>query len=168
MAIMSDTDTETQVWNQPSYTTTSSALPTFLSPAELLWNDVKLFFRIWKTIPGIVLPLRPCPSGRLDELSFTVGNLMDITFHGVLVILQLGFLASLPFCFFLPLSTFLFYFVGFLVFNYIVCIPINGRRGTLYEATPKPCIPVAGRGEKWIFINGVAVGYICQGIYLDY
>jgi hypothetical protein len=158
MATMSDSENETRVWDQPSYTTTSSSLPSFLSPLDLLWNDVKLFFEIWKTIPGIILPLRPCPSGRLDELSFTMGNLMDITFHGVLIVLQLGFLVSLPLCFLLPLGTFLFYFVSFLVFNYIICIPINRRRGTLYQATPMPGVPVAGKGEKWIFINGVSVG----------
>jgi len=148
------------VLDQPSFTTTSDALPNFLSPLGLLWNDAKLFFKIWTTIPGIILPLSPCLSGKLDELSLTAENLRDITFHGVLIVFQLIFLASLPLCFVLPLTTFLFYFIGFLVLNYILCIPINGQAGIIFQASPKPGIPVAGEGEKWIFINGVSVGYV--------
>ncbi|KFY88826.1 hypothetical protein V500_06092 [Pseudogymnoascus sp. VKM F-4518 (FW-2643)] len=149
----------TEVLHQPSFTTTSDALPSFVSPLGLLWNDATLFFKIWTTIPGIILPLRPCLGGEVDELSFTAGNLSCITVHGVLIVLQFIFLASLPLCFMLPLSMFLFYFIGFLIVNYILFIPINGQRGIVFEASPERGISVLGKGEKWIFINGVAAGH---------
>lgn len=151
----------TEVLDQPSFTTTSDALPSFVSPLGLLWNDAKLFIKIWTTIPGIVLPLHPSLSGELDELSWTAGNMRDLIFHAVLIVLQLIFLASMPLCFVLPvpLSTFSFYFICFLVLNYAICIPINGQTGIIFQASPKPGIPIAGRGEKWIFINGISVGY---------
>lgn len=152
----------TEVLYQPSFTTTSDALPSFVSPLGLLWNDAKLFFKIYTTIPGVVLPLRPCLSGKLDELSWTAGNLRDITFHVVFIVLQLIFLVSIPLCFIspVPLGIFSLYVIGFLVLNYVICIPINGQAGIIFRASPKSGIPVTGNGEKWIFINGISVGYI--------
>ncbi|KAI1939977.1 hypothetical protein LOZ66_002412 [Ophidiomyces ophidiicola] len=144
--------------DQPNLTTSSDALPSFISPAGLLWHDFKLFFRIWKTIPGIVLPLYPTLSGDLDELSWTFGNLADVLFHVVLIVSQLGFLLSLPLSLFLPFNTFLIFFIGFLCLNYIICMPFNGKPGAIYRAFPGSGIQAIGKGEKWIFINGVSVG----------
>lgn len=66
----------------------------------------------------------------------------------------------------LPLSMFLFYFIGFLIVNYILFIPINGQRGIVFEASPQRGISVLGKGEKWIFINGVAAGYVHLDLYV--
>ncbi|KMU81343.1 hypothetical protein CISG_08988 [Coccidioides immitis RMSCC 3703] len=138
-------------------TRSSDSLPSFVSPVGLLWNDLKLFFKIWKTIPGIILPLHPARSGELDELSLTLGNIGDLIFHAILIVCQLGFLLLIPLSIFLPFNIFLTFFIGFLVVNYFVCLPFNGKEGAIYRARPKNGIPIAGRGEKWIFINGVSV-----------
>lgn len=129
--------TSTEILHQPSFTTTSNALPSFVSPLGLLWNDATVFLKIWTTIPGIILPLRPCLSGELDELSFTPENISIITVHGVMIVLQFIFLASLPLFFWLPLIIFLFYFIGFLVVNYILFILINVQAGIVMEASPQ-------------------------------
>ncbi|RDW83401.1 hypothetical protein BP5796_04892 [Coleophoma crateriformis] len=148
----------TIVSEQANMTTTSLSLPNFVSPTQLLISDLKLVWKLRWYIPSIILPLTPDLSGPLDELAPTWANRADLAFHAVLVIAQLGFLASIPLCLVLPLGTFLLYFVGFVVANYLICIPFNGFLQTEYMAAPKTPIPGVGENEKWIFINGVSVG----------
>ncbi|RDW71098.1 hypothetical protein BP6252_07661 [Coleophoma cylindrospora] len=148
----------TFVSEQANMTTTSLSLPTYVSPTRLLIRDLKLVWKLRWDLPKIILPLTPNLSGPLDELAPTWANRTELVFHTVLVVAQLGFLASIPLCLVLPLVTFLLYFVGFVVANYLICIYFNGSCQTEYMAAPKTPIPGVGKNEKWIFINGVSVG----------
>ncbi|KAK2028119.1 hypothetical protein LX32DRAFT_619481 [Colletotrichum zoysiae] len=103
---------------------------------------------------GFVDPMYP--SGEMDELYPSVGNLVCLTAHAVLVGTQLAFLISLPLLAFFPFHVFLPYFIGFVVINHIACIPLNaGCKGGVLKS----------RGEEkqrddelWLFLNGVSVG----------
>lgn len=141
------------------YTTTSEALPYALSPLDLLLQDLLILLKNIPYIPGIVWPFIPVSHNPLNELSLTWQNAGDIIFHTFLIFTQLGFIASIPLCLFLPMNTFLFYFIGFLVANFIFCLKFNGSRTTVFSARPNWSNAVGEGTEKWIFINGVAVGH---------
>src|SRR4051794_18492473 len=46
----------------------TNALPYTSSPSGLVWSDVKLFFGVLSYFWGIVAPMYPFGSGKLDEL----------------------------------------------------------------------------------------------------
>ncbi|KAH6871683.1 hypothetical protein B0T10DRAFT_383493, partial [Thelonectria olida] len=114
-------------------------------------------------IPFIFLPLYPWPSGSMDELCPTAANLIDIAFHCVLFVVQLGFLISLPFLLYLPVSLYLLFIATVLGLNVLVCryfnkgIPEDGLKSTEDEYsrqwTPHD-------DEYWIFLNGICVGSV--------
>ncbi|EFQ33678.1 uncharacterized protein GLRG_08607 [Colletotrichum graminicola M1.001] len=96
------------------------------------------------------------PSGEMDELYPSVGNLICLAAHTVLIGTQLAFLVSLPLLAFFPFHVFLPYFIGFIFVNYIACIPLNaGCNGgvLLSRVTQK-----GPDDEQWLFLNGVSVG----------
>ncbi|KAM5363053.1 hypothetical protein ACJZ2D_012238 [Fusarium nematophilum] len=131
------------------------------SPWHLFTNDIKLFFRNILYLPCIFLPLFPYPTGPLDELYPTLANLRDLALHYVLFVIQLGFLISLPFIAYLPLSLFILYVGVVLGLNVLVCrllnggIPEDGLKSTEdhFSRTWEP-----HDDEYWIFLNGICVG----------
>jgi hypothetical protein len=127
------------------------------SPLELVWIDILLFFRLFWALPNIVVPLWPTPSGALDELSFTAKNLLDIGIHVLLICMQLIFLVSLPFCIVVPLGWVALYVAGFLLMNAAICRVLNGSKPSLTSKTNLEHFPKHD-DERWIFLNGVAVG----------
>ena len=146
----------------------SKPLPYTANPLLLILNDLMLFIQITFTwpitagLPSIVLPLFPLRSGSLDELGFSASNLWTLLLHVLLIFTQSGFIISLiPLALFgLPLFYFL-YVVGVVAGNQWFTALLNGRRRKgLFQSHPD-CV----RGnwpryenEKWVFINGVAVG----------
>ncbi|OAL38357.1 hypothetical protein AYO20_02416 [Fonsecaea nubica] len=145
----------------------SKPIPYTANPLLLMINDLMLFAEITFTwpitagLPSIVLPLFPTRSGSLDELAFTGANLWAAVLHFILIVAQTIFLGSLlPLAFIGLPSFYLLYIVGFVVGNQWFTVLLNGpRRRGLFESNPE-CV----RGkplhehEKWVFINGVAVG----------
>ncbi|EXJ58207.1 hypothetical protein A1O7_05632 [Cladophialophora yegresii CBS 114405] len=147
---------------------TSKPLPYTANPLLLMFNDLVLFVQITFTWPitaglmSIVLPLLSTKSGPLDELALTGPNLWALFQHLILIIVQILFLLSL-----IPLALFglpvfyVLYITGCVVGNQWISGLLNGpRREELFQSHPD-C--VAGdwpkhEGEKWVFINGVAVG----------
>jgi len=110
------------------------------------------------------MPLSPTDSGDLDELSWTAANLWCVFVHAVLVGLQGSFLLSLPFLAMLPFWAVLTIFGLFIPLNNALCASINGE-GVEFWSDPAyaPARPEHAH-ERWIFINGVAVG--CVLVYL--
>jgi hypothetical protein len=108
-------------------------------------------------VPGIFLPLRPLRSSALDELRLTPKNRTILLTHGILIIGQLGFIISLPFCIMLPIMSFIVYFMGVMLVNFAICSYLNGwnRLLTSRETVIPPSAP---KDEYWVFINGVAAG----------
>jgi hypothetical protein len=147
---------------------TSKPLPYTANPLLLMLNDLELFLQItftWPITAGLlstVIPLLPARSGALDELAFTGPNLWAIFQHLFLIIGQTAFLLSLiPLALFgLPVFYFL-YITGFVLGNQWVTGLLNGpRQQGLFQSHPD-CVKgnwPKHDNEKWVFINGVAVG----------
>jgi hypothetical protein len=129
-------------------------------PWKLVAYDIKYFFTFSWALPWIVWPVRPADGGHFDELSFTADNIWCISVHVVLFILQLLFLILLPVAFLLPVYLFITALAIFFLVNSLLCCCLNGNT-TTYASDPKyaPALP-EHQHEQWIFLNGVAVGYV--------
>ncbi|KIX02811.1 uncharacterized protein Z518_08754 [Rhinocladiella mackenziei CBS 650.93] len=148
-------------------TPSTKPLPYTANPILLIINDLWLFGQITFTwpitagLPSIIWPPTPTRSGSLDELAFTAANAWAIALHAFLGLAQFVFLVSLVPLAFTPLSVLYFsYIVAFVLGNQWFTILLNGwRKHGLLESNPK-CIEgkAVHEHEKWVFINGVAVG----------
>lgn len=136
-------------------------------PWEILNFDILLFFRWSPYLINIILPLWPCLSHDLDELYPSLENIYDIFLHGILFVSQSFFLISLLFLATVPFVFYISYIGLFIGLNTAVCkllngsIPEDGLRSTDDDYSK------AWRGhddESWIFLNGVAVGYVSVGV----
>lgn len=127
-------------------------------PLKLMAYDVYYFFKFIWALPYVLIPLSPSDSGDLDELSITRGNLFCIGLHAVLVVLQLGFIVTLPTLVLFPVWTAALAIGLFMLVNNWLCTLLNGNE-VEYHSDPKyaPALPEHAH-EQWIFINGVAVG----------
>ncbi|PSR97763.1 hypothetical protein BD289DRAFT_340638, partial [Coniella lustricola] len=139
------------------------------SPWRLLaWDTYTFFYYIW-ALPHILLPIRPTDSGHLSELAPTPGNLFCILIHAILVVLQAAFILLLPpIAFFIPLWTTLLAVGAFMVLNKGLSALLNGN-GVIFHSEPQYASAATHRTahhedinvyehERWIFLNGVAVG----------
>jgi hypothetical protein len=139
-------------------TEASVPLPYTGSPFQLLWSDILLFFHRIQFLPGILLPLKPWPSGALDELYPSRENIKALALHTFLFVYQAVFLLSLPYFLMVPLALFALYVAVVLLLNGAVCEILNGTERFLYSRVevddPRP----EHGSEHWIFLNGVAVG----------
>ncbi|KIW47970.1 uncharacterized protein PV06_00616 [Exophiala oligosperma] len=143
----------------------STPVPYTANPLYLLLSDLWLFVKITITwppsagLPSIILPW--CPTKYLDELALTPANIGAIFLHSLLILGQVVFLVSLvPLAFGLIPSLYFLYIIAFVLGNQLVCVLLNGRRQhTLISSNPK-CVDgwPTHPSEKWVFINGVAVG----------
>ena len=146
---------------------------------KLLLTDVLLFIHLSITwpltagLPSIVLPFHPCGSGPLDELYLSWDNFKADIAHTFLFIAQVLFLGSLV-CFLfmgLPAALYLGYIAAFIVGNMYFCQWfLNGPPNQKFfageefvknaedDGTEWVSKDSAHEGEKWVFINGVAVG----------
>ena len=146
---------------------TSRPLPYTANPLLLMANDLILFLQITITwpitvgLPSIISPMWPAKAGSLDELSFSGPNIWRIFQHLILFFFQVGFIFSLiPFALVgLPLF-YILYVVGFIVGNRWISGLINGPRRTELAHSHPDCVQDWPKhdNEKWVFINGVAVG----------
>jgi hypothetical protein len=127
-------------------------------PWRLMAKDIYYFFVYSWALPWVGLPLRPTDSGNLDELYPSLQNLWCMLVHFVLLVLQLGFLLSLPFLFIFPLWADATYVAGFLILNRMLCGLLNGKDIT-YTSDEKYAKKLPEHDhEQWVFLNGVAVG----------
>ena len=152
----------------------SQPVPYTASPIWLAVQDLWLFLRItfvWpvtNSLPSIVLPFSPLRSGPLDELYLSPRNLWALFLHAVLIITQSTFLLLLlpSLLFGLPVPALawtpscILTITGVVVGNYYFCILLNGTKRR-YESIIDPEWQESWQkhdDEKWVFINGVAVG----------
>ncbi|KAK8120489.1 hypothetical protein PG999_004609 [Apiospora kogelbergensis] len=75
------------------------------TPFTLLLWDIYYFFYFSWALPWVVWPLRPCHGGHFDEMAVTASNMWCLFIHGILVVLQLGFILTLPLLVILPVWT---------------------------------------------------------------
>ncbi|KAH8645673.1 hypothetical protein BX600DRAFT_484941 [Xylariales sp. PMI_506] len=127
-------------------------------PLKLLLWDIRTFFTYLVYLPWIVWPLRPCEGEHFNELAFTRANVFCLFIHGILIVLQLGFLASLPVLFLLPVWVDSIGLAVFFSVNWLLCRTLNGK-DLVFNSDPEfaPALEEHAH-EKWVFLNGVAVG----------
>ena len=149
-------------------TQSSQPIPYTANPLLLIMNDLMLYVQITFTWPitagllSIVLPLSPMRSGTLDEMAPTVANLWTIFLHLILIVAQTFFTLSLvPLAFVgLPLL-YLLYIGSFIKGNQWFSALVNGPRLRGLHESHSDCVKghwPKYEHEKWVFINGVAVG----------
>ncbi|TDZ41196.1 hypothetical protein CTRI78_v009868 [Colletotrichum trifolii] len=107
-------------------------------------------------------------SGEMDELYPSIGNLICLAAHTVLIFTQTFFLVSLPFLAMFPATIVVPYILGFVALNYMVCFPLNAgaSKGVLRsqeksweEAREWDCVRAPNQyDEEWLYLNGVSVG----------
>ena len=136
----------------------TAPLPYTSHPLSLVRIDVLLFIRYILFLPNIVAPFRPWPSGELDELCPTRENLIAMGLHLFLIILQVVFILSLGLCFLLPVGLVVAYIVAFMFVNAAICRLLNGSSKKLHVSKTDLSMFPSHDDEKWIFLNGVAVG----------
>ncbi|EXJ91264.1 hypothetical protein A1O1_04374 [Capronia coronata CBS 617.96] len=136
------------------------------NPLLLILNDLWLFAQITITwpltagLPSIVLPISPAQSKGLDELALTWPNLWSDLIHSILVVAQTLFLISLfPLSYILLPVLYFLYIVAFVLGNQWFTVLLNGRRRIRFQSHPR-CVEGQReyKHERWVFINGVAVG----------
>ena len=138
--------------------TSTAPLPYTSHPLKLVRLDLVLFVRYFLFLPNIVFPFKPWPSGELDELCPTRGNIIAMGLHLILIILQVIFILSLFLCFLLPVGLALLYIAVFMSVNAAICRLLNGSSKKLHESQTDLSMFPDHDDEKWIFLNGVAVG----------
>ncbi len=138
------------------------------SPWRLFYRDAKLFFKWMHHLPRIVIPLGN--SVRYDELwPGDWVNVFNVALHLYLVVTQICFLVSLPFLIYLPALLFVGYIATFIIVNEAVCYlflnwGVQGgivKSSRFYSDRSWP----DHSDEKWIFLNGVAVGYVWHELF---
>jgi hypothetical protein len=135
------------------------------NPFRLVWIDILSVFQYSRLLPLIVIPLRPCISGKLDELSATWRNTRDIFLQAVLIISQLLLLITSPIMavlyWFVPGIVHVVFCVLFTVSTLLVTRLLNGGpRTECLVGLPDGEPPVNDESELWFFINGIATGYV--------
>ncbi|ORY60981.1 uncharacterized protein BCR38DRAFT_459908 [Pseudomassariella vexata] len=127
-------------------------------PLRLLMYDIKYFFVFMWALPWILWPIRPTDGGPFDELSPTLPNAWCVFIHILLVIWQVAFIMAIPSAILFPVWMVAIGLGLFLGVNKLLCLALNGKTDT-YESDPKYAPPLEEHAhEKWIFLNGVAVG----------
>ena len=134
------------------------------SPFQLLRADIWLIWKYKWFLPFIVIPFTPWPSGELDELCLkSYKNVWALFLHTILICAQLGFgvWLALGVVFWFPVWGYVGGMLGFWAFNEAFCVLINGWKR---EFKSKVHINQEDlekyKHEKWVFMNGVAVGYV--------
>ncbi|RMZ23914.1 hypothetical protein D0859_12040 [Hortaea werneckii] len=127
------------------------------NPIRLLFSDLVLGFQKLPYIFGI-LSLQPSRHP-LDELyPWSVKNMATLAIHLFLIVYQLAFLASVPVWIILhgPALWFLVYCASVLGVNTLICGLLNGP--AYLDSKIDIPYPESHNKERWIFLNGVAVG----------
>ncbi|KAI7279376.1 hypothetical protein KC345_g5409 [Hortaea werneckii] len=127
------------------------------NPIRLLFSDLILGFQKLPYVFGI-LSLQPSRHP-LDELyPWSVKNMVTLAIHLFLIVYQLAFLASIPVWIILhgPALWFIAYCASVLGVNTLICGLLNGP-AYLDSKIDIPYLE-SHKKERWIFLNGVAVG----------
>ena len=135
-------------------------LPYTDSPLTLLRSDILAALRFYLFLPFIIMPLRPQLSGSLSELYPSASNLWSMFLHLILVCMQLPFILSIPFWVFFPVWSVLIGVGIFWVINRGIWHLLNGKDMATWSEAKFTTGKEVRKNEQWIFLNGVAVGYV--------
>lgn len=138
------------------------------SPLSLLKQDVLSALQFYLYLPYIVFPLRPQLSGPLCELYPSRENLYDMFLHGILIIMQLPFVLSVPFWLMFPLWWVVGGVVVFVMVSESICFLLNGKDMQVQSKEEFAERRKEHEHEQWIFLNGVAVGFVPPLLQLNH
>ena len=130
------------------------------NPLLLCWADVLLFFKNGWSIIGVLHPWNQWLCKELDELYPSIPNLISLALHGFLIVLQLTFLASLPFLVVFPVGTAALYIAAVMMVNFGVCWIVNGSEPSFESTVDLGSDKTRHENECWVYLNGVCVGYV--------
>jgi hypothetical protein len=133
---------------------------TSIEPISLLYHDILAALKSAPYIPYIFWPLRPALSRDLCELAPTWANLWACFLHLVLLIMQIPFIISIPLWVFFPVWTVLLGGLVFLGLNNLVIFLLNGSKKEFHSESRFAAKRKEHEGEQWVFMNGVAAGYV--------
>jgi hypothetical protein len=145
---------------QPSepHTHPHTPIPYTGSPIVLCLADIRLFFTLAWSLPGVLSPLTRWRSGALDELYPSLPNLICLFLHAFLLLFQSLVLLSLPLLLTPPVWVVGLYGAFVYSVTTVVAFLLNGREDVLYSNVDLREEATKHEGECWIFVNGVSVG----------
>ncbi|KAF1975232.1 hypothetical protein BU23DRAFT_503818, partial [Bimuria novae-zelandiae CBS 107.79] len=138
--------------------TAPSPIPYTGSPLLLCLADIRLFFSLAWSLPGILIPVTRWRSSALDELYPSLPNLISLALHGFLIIFQSLVLLSLPFLILLPLWGVILYLAAVYAVTWITALLLNGTEDVLHSTVDLGEEGKRHAGECWIYLNGVSIG----------
>lgn len=129
-------------------------------PNKLLFWDIFYVFYYARSLPLIIRPLWPKgPSEReFDELAWGGWNAYCIAVHTILIVMQLGFLMSIPVAFFVPPWVTAVFVAAFWAVNSLLCWTLNGKVTTHWSNDEYTKGKEVHKNEQWLYINGIATG----------
>jgi hypothetical protein len=130
------------------------------SPLILLRSDILSALRFYLFLPFIVMPITPQLSGPLSELYPSASNLWSMFLHLILVCMQVPFILSVPFWVLFPVWSVLIGVGIFWAVNQGFCYLLNGNKMKVWSEEKYTEGKEVRKNEQWLFLNGVAVGYI--------
>ena len=130
------------------------------SPLILLRSDILSALRFYLFLPFIVMPITPQLSGPLSELYPSASNLWSMLLHLILVCMQVPFILSVPFWVLFPVWSVLIGVGIFWAVNQGICYLLNGNKMKVWSEAKYTEKKEERKNEQWLFLNGVAVGYI--------
>jgi hypothetical protein len=128
------------------------------NPFLLCWLDIALFFKNFRSVLGILVPWSEWHCKELDELYPSPQNLITIAIHGVLIIVQIIFVVSLPLVAFLPLWVVIVYVGAVMALTGAISWTLNGSEDYFESQTDLGDDKRRFEHECWLFMNGVSVG----------
>jgi hypothetical protein len=141
-----------------SHTQPHAPIPYTGAPILLYLADIRLFFNLAWSLPGILSPLTEWRSGALDELYPSLPNLICLFLHGFLLLFQSLAFLGLPFLLALQLWVVCLYGAFVYSVTSAVAFLLNRREDVLYSSVDLGEAATRHESECWIFVNGVGVG----------
>ncbi|KAF2498374.1 hypothetical protein BU16DRAFT_579510 [Lophium mytilinum] len=126
-------------------------------PVRLCVYDVSLFFKNFRSIPGVFLPWS---SSKSDEMSpQSPSNLICLVLQFLLLVLESVYMISLPLFVVFPVGSFILYVSTVLLLVHSISWILNGT-STSVKSNVNIGPDARHEDECWIFLNGVATGHL--------
>ncbi|KAL1867518.1 hypothetical protein Daus18300_006362 [Diaporthe australafricana] len=127
-------------------------------PSKLLfWDIYYVFYYAW-SIPLVIQPLKPRDGNHFDELAWGWRNVYCVVVHAILIVMQLGFLLSIPVAFFIPPWMTAVFVAAFWAVTLLLCRTLNGVKMTHMSNSKYTAGKESHDHEQWLYINGISIG----------
>lgn len=127
-------------------------------PTKLLFWDLCYVFHYARSLPLVLLPLRPRDGNDFDELAWGLKNAYCVVVHAILIVMQLVFVMCIPLMFIPPPFVTAGFVAAFLVVNFLLSWTLNGWEMEHVSDRKYTEGREAHDDEKWLYINGIATG----------